>query len=162
MAATAGAPYAPIIEGLLAGTITSKEELHRAKVELCRAGVLAVPPPDSEILAAADADLRPRLVPLLRAKPSRTASGVAVVAAMTKPYACPHGVCVFCPGGPKRGTPQSYLGSEPAAMRGAQFGYDPYDQTHARVAQLQATGHATDKVDFIVLGGTFTTFPEAY
>ena len=162
MAATAANPFAPIVRDLLAGTISSKEELHRAKVELCRAGVLAAPPSDSAILAAVEPPLRVRLAPLLRGKPSRTASGVAVVAAMTRPFACPHGVCVYCPGGPKWGTPQSYLGSEPAAMRGAQHGYDPYRQTLARVAQLRATGHATDKVDFILLGGTFTNFPVPY
>lgn len=155
-------PYEPLIEGLLSGRIASKEELHRAKVELCRQGVFAAPPTDSQVLAAADASVRPRLEPLLRAKPSRTASGVAVVAAMTKPFPCPHGVCIYCPGGPKWGTPQSYLGNEPAAMRGAQYAYDPYRQTRARVEQLRATGHPTDKVDFIILGGTFTTFPAAY
>ncbi len=155
-------PYEPLIEGLLSGRIASKEELHRAKVELCRQGVFAAPPTDSQVLAAADASVRARLEPLLRAKPSRTASGVAVVAAMTKPFPCPHGVCIYCPGGPKWGTPQSYLGNEPAAMRGAQYAYEPYRQTRARVEQLRATGHPTDKVDFIVLGGTFTTFPSAY
>jgi len=158
----AAVAFAPIIDGLLRGEITTKEALHRAKVELCRSGVLAAIPTDAAILAAADPDVRPRIEPLLRTKASRTASGVAVVATMTAPYACPHGRCVYCPGGPTRGTPQSYLGTEPAAMRGAQHGYDPYRQTRARVAQLRAIGHATDKVDFIVLGGTFTNFPAAY
>jgi len=156
------ATFKPLVDRVLAGSITSKEGLHRAKVELCRAGVLASPPTDADILAAVSPEQRPLLEPILRAKPSRTASGVAVVAAMTKPYACPHGVCIFCPGGPKRGTPQSYLGSEPAAKRGAEFEYDPYEQTRSRVEQLKATGHATDKVDFIVLGGTFTTLPAVY
>lgn len=159
---TAGGPFAAIVEGLRSGEIATKEDLHRAKIALCRAGVLAAPPMDSEILAAMDEDVRARLAPLLRGKPSRTASGVAVVAAMTKPFPCPHGVCVYCPGGPRWGTPQSYLGGEPAAMRGAQHAYDPYRQTRARVEQLRAIGHATDKVDFIILGGTFTNFPVPY
>jgi len=162
MAATAANPFAPLVEGILAGRISSKEELHRAKVELCRAGVLAAPPTDAAILAAVEPPMRGRLEPILRAKRSRTASGVAVVAAMTKPFACPHGVCIFCPGGPSWGTPQSYVRSEPAARRAAQHAYDPYRQTRARVEQLRATGHPTDKVDFIVLGGTFTTLPRAY
>ena len=151
-----------LVDAVLSGDITSKEELHRAKVELCRDGLLKAPPTDAAILAATPLAFRPRIAPLLRVKPSRTASGVAVVAAMTMPHACPHGVCVYCPGGPTWGTPQSYLGSEPAAMRGAQFAYDPYRQTRARVEQLRATGHPTDKIDFIVLGGTFTNFPESY
>jgi len=158
---SAGA-FAPIIDGLLRGEIATKEDLHRAKVALCRSGALAAIPTDAEILATADPAVRSRIEPLLRTKASRTASGVAVVAAMTAPYACPHGRCVYCPGGPSWGTPQSYLGTEPAAMRGAQHGYDPYRQTRARVEQLRAIGHATDKVDFIVLGGTFTNFPAAY
>ncbi len=153
---------APIVNGVLSGAITSKEELHRAKVEMCRRRVWEALPTDAAILAAVDPTARALVAPILREKPSRTASGVAVVAAMTMPHACPHGVCVYCPGGPRWGTPQSYLGSEPAAMRGAQFDYDPYRQTSARVEQFHATGHPTDKIDFIVLGGTFTNFPEAY
>src|SRR3989454_1642409 len=155
-------PFEPIFAGLLSGEIASKEELHRAKVELCRAGVPTMPQTAAARWAAVDPRLRPPLAPMLRAKPSRTASGVAVVAAMTKPFACPHGVCIFCPGGPRWGTPQSYLADEPAAMRGAQFAYDPYRQTRARIEQLRATGHPTDKIDFIVLGGTFTTLPADY
>src|SRR2546426_6344771 len=108
-------PFEPIFAGLLSGEVAWKEELHRAKVELCRAGVLTMPPTDADLLAAVDPRLRPRLAPMLRAKPSRTASGVAVVAAMTKPFACPHGVCIFCPGGPRWGTPQSSLADQPAA-----------------------------------------------
>lgn len=153
---------APIVQAVLSGAIASKEELHRKKVEMCRQRVWLAPPKDADILAAIEPELRVRVAPVLREKPSRTASGVAVVAAMTMPHACPHGVCIYCPGGPTWGTPQSYLGTEPAAMRGAQFAYDPYRQTRARIEQLRATGHATDKVDFIVLGGTFTNFPESY
>jgi elongator complex protein 3 len=153
---------APLVKDLLNGRIASKDDLHRAKIELCRQGLLPSPPSDAEILAAIGPAIRSRVLPVLRTKASRTASGVAVVAAMTAPYACPHGRCVYCPGGPAWGTPQSYLGTEPAAMRGAQHGYDPYRQTRARVDQLHAIGHATDKVDFIILGGTFTNFPAAY
>lgn len=151
-----------LIDGLLDGSIASKEDLHLAKLELCRRGLLPRPPSDADILSAASPSVRQRLEPLLRTKPSRTWSGVVVVAAMTKPFPCPHGACIYCPGGPRRGTPQSYLGTEPAAMRAARHEYDPYRQTRARVAQLRAMGHPTDKVDFIILGGTFTTFPPAY
>ena len=160
--AVAAPPYETIVNGLLSGRIASKTDLHRAKVELCRRGLVLAPPSDADVLAAVDPTIRRRLAPMLRVKPSRTASGVAVVAAMTKPFACPHGVCVYCPGGPKWGTPQSYLGGEPAAMRGARHGYDAYRQTKARVAQLQEIGHPTDKVDFIILGGTFTHLPLEY
>lgn len=154
--------YREILGRLDGGEVTAKEEVHRLKMELTRKHALPRIPRDSEILANAPPRLRHSLAPLLRTKPSRTASGVAVVAAMTAPHDCPHGVCVYCPGGPRFGTPQSYTGREPAAMRAARHGYDPYGQTRNRLAQLRAMGHPTDKVDFIVLGGTFTSLDVGY
>ena len=98
----------------------------------------------------------------LRKKPSRTMSGVTVVAVMTSPVECPHGRCVMCPGGPTNNSPQSYTGFEPAAMRGAQCGYDPYRQVKQRLEQLRAIGHPIGKVELIVMGGTFTARPFSY
>ncbi len=151
----------PLVERLASGGIRTAEELQRAKVELCRSrpGPL---PSNPQILAALPGHLRPTLEPLLRIKPVRTASGVAVVSAMTSPAACPHGKCTFCPGGPDWGTPQSYVGSEPAARRAAAAGYDPQAQVASRLRQLREIGHAVDKVDLIIIGGTFTARPEGY
>jgi elongator complex protein 3 len=59
-------------------------------------------------------------------KPTRMLSGVHVFAVMAKPYPCPHGKCLYCPGGPDKGTPQSYVGNEPALMRAMHAGFDPY------------------------------------
>ncbi|RLI62836.1 MAG: tRNA uridine(34) 5-carboxymethylaminomethyl modification radical SAM/GNAT enzyme Elp3, partial [Candidatus Asgardarchaeum californiense] len=84
-------------------------------------------------------------------------SGVAVVAIMTSPESCPHGQCIPCPGGPKNNTPQSYTGYEPAAMRALLNNFDPYLQTRNRLEQLEAIGHTTDKIDLILMGGTFTS-----
>jgi elongator complex protein 3 len=81
---------------------------------------------------------------------------------MTPPHACPHGTCIYCPGGPRSGTPQSYTGTEPAARRAATHRFDPFEQTVARLDQLQRTGHATDKIDFIILGGTFSALDPAF
>jgi elongator complex protein 3 len=106
--------------------------------------------------------MRGAWVDLLRVKPARTASGVAVVTVMTAPRACPHGVCTFCPGGPRVGTPQSYLGNEPVAQRAADHRYDPRAQTVARLRALESIGHDTDKVDLIILGGTFTALDPEY
>lgn len=92
-------------------------------------------------------------------KPSRTLSGVAVVAVMTAPAACPHGRCTYCPGGVGAGTPQSYTGEEPSALRGAQFDYDAREITTHRLENLQAIGHPTSKVEVIVMGGTFPSRP---
>jgi len=95
-------------------------------------------------------------------KPTKTISGVAVIAVMTSPAACPHGRCVMCPGGLANNTPQSYTGFEPAAMRGAQCNYDPYLQVKHRLEQLSAIGHPIGKVELIVMGGTFTSRDLSY
>lgn len=140
----------------------SKDDLQRMKIRLARSHGLAALPSDSAILERLTPQVRDGLVDFLRVKPARTASGVAVVTVMTAPHACPHGVCTYCPGGPHVGTPQSYVGSEPAVRRAADHHYDPRDQTIARLRSLRAIGHDTDKVDLIVLGGTFTALEPSY
>src|SRR5207249_11035996 len=77
-------------------------------------------------------------------------------------HACPHGVCTFWPGGRKFGAPQSYGGTEAAARRASAHGYDPGAQLVARLRSLEEIGHPTDKVDLIVLGGTFTALDRGY
>ena len=107
---------------------------------------------------------------MLKAKPVRTASGIAVVAVMSKPHRCPHiamtgGVCVYCPGGPDSDfeySTQSYTGYEPTSMRAIRARYDPFIQTKSRVDQLQKLGHSTDKVEFILMGGTFMSLDVEY
>jgi len=142
--------------------IKGKEDLHRMKMELVLAGRFATVPSDGALLALLPEDVRDRWRPILRVKPVRTRSGVAVIAAMTAPEACPHGTCTFCPGGPSWGTPQSYTGKEPAAMRGAHHAFDPFAQVSARIEQLRRNGHDTDKVDLIIEGGTFTAHAPEY
>ncbi len=165
--ATAPAPpedafYADIRSALEAEPPGTKAELQVTKLRLARLHRLHGIPSDSAILALLPDGQRERFEDLLRVKPARTASGVAVVTVMTAPHACPHGVCVYCPGGPRFATPQSYTGTEPAARRAAEHGYDPHAQTLARVAALRQIGHRTDKVDLIVLGGTFTSLDDGY
>jgi elongator complex protein 3 len=154
-----------ILEKLDAGAIRGKADLHRAKVDYCRQSGLESVPSDADLLEAAaevDPDLAARLTPLLRTKPMRTLSGVAIVAVMTSPAHCPHGRCTFCPGGVEVGSPQAYTGFEPAAMRGARANFDAREQTASRIRQLGAIGHRTDKIDLIVMGGTFTARPAEY
>ncbi len=82
---------------------------------------------------------------------------------MTKPYPCPQPEpCAYCPGGPAQGSPQSYTGQEPAAMRGTQNNFDPYRQVKSRVEQLTAIGHKVDKIELIIMGGTFPATPTEY
>lgn len=95
-------------------------------------------------------------------KPTRILSGVSVVSVMTKPYPCPHGKCVYCPGGPEFNTPQSYIGEEPALMRALGVSFDPYEQVRVRLKQYEALGVSPGKVEIIVMGGTFMALPEDY
>ncbi|MDD1665973.1 MAG: tRNA uridine(34) 5-carboxymethylaminomethyl modification radical SAM/GNAT enzyme Elp3 [Methanomicrobiales archaeon] len=138
--------------------------LERLKIEVCRAHHSPVIPKNSAILAAALPAEREGLLGLLRLKPTRTLSGVAPVAVMTSPAPCPHGKCLPCPGGPDHpfGTPQSYTGEEPAALRAREHGYDPYRQVRARLDQFRALGHSVDKAELIVMGGTMTARTPEY
>ena len=107
---------------------------------------------------------------MLRVKPVRTASGIAVVAVMSKPHRCPHiattgNICVYCPGGPDSDfeySTQSYTGYEPTSMRAIRARYDPFVQTRSRLEQLRQLGHDVDKVEFILMGGTFMALPADY
>ncbi len=89
---------------------------------------------------------------------------------MCKPHRCPHinmtgNICVYCPGGPDSDfeySTQSYTGYEPTSMRAIRARYNPYLQTKHRVDQLKQLGHSVDKVEFIVMGGTFMSLPEDY
>src|SRR3990172_6867505 len=151
-----------LLDELAAAPPASKQELHRAKVRIARSTGLRGIRSDSEVLARVPVDGRRPLEEVLRVKPTRTASGVAVVTVMTAPHACPHGVCVYCPGGPRFHTPQSYTGTEPAARRAAEHRYDPHAQVVSRVRGLQEIGHHTDKVDLLIIGGTFTSTEAGY
>ena len=101
----------------------------------------------------------PAFVERVRMKPVRTRSGVAPVTVLTKPFPCP-GRCIFCPSDVRM--PKSYLSSEPGAQRAAEHQFDPYRQTLSRLRSFHHTGHPTDKVELIVLGGTWSSYPEAY
>ena len=101
----------------------------------------------------------PALPGLLRVKRVRTLSGVAPVAVLTGPHPCP-GDCVFCPSEP--GLPKSYLSGEPGAMRALRLAYDPFLQVRDRIRTLSRNGHPTDKVELLVLGGTWSAYPLSY
>ena len=152
--------YDDIISQILSGNIQSKDQLHRLKVTLCKKYNIKAIPADSSILAqipsSLSTDKKNLLISILRKKPMRTISGVAIIAVMTSPAPCPHGTCIPCPGGPDFKSPQSYTGNEPAAMRAEMYHFDPFLQVRARIKQLQAIGHEVDKIDLIIMGGTFT------
>ncbi len=95
----------------------------------------------------------------LRMKPTRTISGVAPVTVLTKPAPCP-GHCIFCP--QVEGQPKSYLPDEPGAARAASFSFDPWAQTAGRIGTFQEMGHNTDKIELLILGGSWSAYPADY
>ncbi len=102
---------------------------------------------------------QPAVLRRIRMKPTRTLSGVTTVTVLTKPYPCP-GKCIFCPTDYRM--PKSYLPDEPGAMRALQHEFDPYDQTAARLQALEAIGHPTDKIELLILGGTWSSYRHDY
>lgn len=95
----------------------------------------------------------------VRRRPVRSQSGVTPLTVLTKPFPCP-GKCVYCPNDLRM--PKSYLSDEPGAQRAANNKFDPYLQTWNRLAAFRATGHSTEKIELIVLGGTWSFYPESY
>ncbi|XP_075563560.1 elongator complex protein 3 isoform X3 [Pelecanus crispus] len=162
---------ADIIKQLIEAHEQGKDvNLNKLKTKTSAKYGLSAQPRLVDIIAAVPPQYRKVLVPKLKAKPIRTASGIAVVAVMCKPHRCPHinftgNICVYCPGGPDSDfeySTQSYTGYEPTSMRAIRARYDPYLQTRHRVEQLKQLGHSVDKVEFIVMGGTFMALPEEY
>ncbi|HAN22760.1 TPA: tRNA uridine(34) 5-carboxymethylaminomethyl modification radical SAM/GNAT enzyme Elp3 [Candidatus Collierbacteria bacterium] len=101
----------------------------------------------------------PELIEAMKTRGVRTESGVAPFAVMMKPFYCP-GECIYCP--LEEGMPKSYLSDEPAAQRAKTLNFDPMKQVEGRIKQMMETGHITDKIDLIVIGGTFGSYPEKY
>jgi elongator complex protein 3 len=99
------------------------------------------------------------LLARIRLKPVRTLSGVTTVTVLTKPYPCP-GKCIFCPDDVRM--PKSYLPDEPGAMRALEHNFDPYRQVTSRLEALASVGHPTDKVELLILGGTFSSYRRDY
>lgn len=124
--------------------VFSKDQLLRGYRALCQAGRF---PYEREIVRR------------LQMKPVRTGSGVAPVAVLTKPHLCP-AACIFCPSEP--GMPRSYLHDEPGGLRGVQGAFDPYRQVAGRLASFESIGHSTDKVELLILGGTWSSYPHDY
>jgi elongator complex protein 3 len=95
----------------------------------------------------------------IRLKPMRTLSGVTTVTVLTKPYPCP-GNCIFCPDYDEM--PVSYLPDEPGAMRALFHKYDPYTQVESRIEALYEIGHPTDKIELLILGGSWSAYEKEY
>jgi elongator complex protein 3 len=122
----------------------SKSQVVQAYHELCEAGWMAY---DQDLVTA------------LQVKPTRSQAGVTVITVLTKPYPCP-GKCIFCPTDVRM--PKSYLHDEPGAMRAERHAFDPYEQTRARIKALERNGHPADKLELLILGGTWSSYRRDY
>src|SRR4030043_897634 len=92
-------------------------------------------------------------------KPTKTISGITPVAVMLPPRKCKHGTCLYCP---SLNVPQSYTPKSPVVMRAAEVGYDAYEQVKARIKAFQVMHHPTDKIELIIMGGTFLEYDKAF
>ena len=112
-----------------------------------------------QLIESGDWQPDPALLERIRMKPVRTLSGVTTVTVLTKPYPCP-GECIFCPDDARM--PKSYLPDEPGARRGLEHAYDPYSQVASRIRALEDVGHPTDKIELLILGGSWSCYPKSY
>ncbi len=138
--------------------IQDQESLNSIKQNIAKKYKLPKTPTNIEILVSLPKEKIAEFKKILLSKPTRTISGVSPVAVMTAPSKCPHGKCTFCPGGmnsPWGDVPQSYTGHEPATMRGIRNDYDSYLQVFNRLQQYVLMGHSFDKIEIIIMGGTF-------
>ncbi|MBQ9025251.1 MAG: tRNA uridine(34) 5-carboxymethylaminomethyl modification radical SAM/GNAT enzyme Elp3 [Methanobrevibacter sp.] len=142
-----------IINDIIDGKISTRRDLEVKKRQLCRDLKLSRFMSNADILEYATEEEKELVSDTLKKKPTRTKSGVAIVAVMCHPHKCPHGRCLYCPESDI--APPSYTGEEPAALRGRMFEYHPYVQCFNRLAQLKKIGHPIDKIELIIMGGTF-------
>ena len=111
------------------------------------------------LVAEGDLEPDPLLEERITMKPMRTQSGVAPVTVLTAPAGCP-GKCIFCPDDWRM--PKSYIYDEPGCQRAERDGFDPFKQTLGRITAFESIGHAADKVELLILGGTWSAYSKDY
>jgi elongator complex protein 3 len=156
--------YSTIIEWIKQQKPT-KQQVHIKKVQLCKQLQVKHVPTDIDIYIHASKQDQQEIGTYIQTKPTRTLSGVSVIATMSMPSLCPHGACTFCPGGLGSvygDTPMSYTGTEPSTMRGIRNEFDPYRIIFNRLQQYIILGQFPDKIEQIIMGGTFPAFDTAY
>ncbi|HXV67213.1 MAG TPA: tRNA uridine(34) 5-carboxymethylaminomethyl modification radical SAM/GNAT enzyme Elp3 [Nitrosopumilaceae archaeon] len=151
-----------ISQNLLAVTSPTKNEVKKQIKKICTKYSLGRIPRNYEILSTVSNSDYLKLQKMLLRKPVKTASGVAVVALMPKPFACPHGRCTYCPGGVSINTPNSYTGKEPSTINAIENEYDAKKQIVTKLKKLFAYGHDLSKLELVIVGGTFLFMPKDY
>ncbi|MFH1239977.1 MAG: tRNA uridine(34) 5-carboxymethylaminomethyl modification radical SAM/GNAT enzyme Elp3 [Candidatus Diapherotrites archaeon] len=150
-----------LLSQIKTGKITNYSKLTNYKNKAAKKFGIESTPRNSDIIKyATKSDLK-NFKHLLTKKPSKGLSGVTVVAVMTSPHKCP-GNCIYCPTGFDVEAPKSYTGFEPAARRARQFNFDPYLQVTNRLSQYIETNKPADKIELIIMGGTFLSQPQKF
>lgn len=151
-----------IIHLMYAGGLSNRKELEVAKRDVAIKFGLKRYLPTSEIIRNAPEEMKEKFRSLLSVRPQRSGSGIVVITLFSAPFLCPHGTCIFCPGGPKDGTPQSYLPDGPGMRVALDANFDSYLQARRGVKKFSDRGHSVSKVELILEGGTFIATPPAY
>lgn len=143
----------------------SSKGFQQLKKDICRK-IGGFPPTNADLRSYYEQMVKDRKIKrdgtfekILQSRGIRTQSGVAVIAVLTKSYPCP-GKCLYCP--TEKNMPKSYLSNEPAVMRAIKEKFNPYRQVQTRIRSLELNGHNTDKIELIVMGGTFSALPGNY
>ncbi len=156
------AAIASLVARILSGEITSRRELERAKKETAKDYHLDKFLTNSQLYLALSPEERVGRKEIFRVHPRRSASGIVIVTVFTAPASCPHGTCVYCPGGPSLGTPQSYVPDGPSMRAARGVGFDPVRQAKKMLEKYLDRGHEVSKVELMVEGGTFLSMPRGY
>ena len=151
-----------IIGSILSGEIDSRRKLEQAKKQAAKDFSLDRFLTNSQIYLSLPKEQREGRKELFRVHPRRSASGIVIVTVFTMPASCPHGTCVYCPGGPSMGTPQSYVPDGPSMRAARGVGFDPYLQAQKMLSKYLDRGHEASKVELMVEGGTFLAMPREY
>lgn len=154
-----------VMTGIIVRQPTTKLQFDQIRASIC--GQLKIKqPPNRELLEVYRRLVQTKKIHadktmerLLRKAEVRSLSGIAVVTSLVKPYSCP-GQCVFCP--TEARMPKSYIATEPAAARALALKFNPYEQMRQRILMLERNGHSTDKIEYIIKGGTWNAYPLAY
>ena len=150
-----------LLSQIKTGQITNYSKLTNYKNKAAKKFGIGQTPRNSDIIKYASISDLKKFKHLLTKKPSKGLSGVTVVAVMTSPHKCP-GNCIYCPTGFEVDAPKSYTGFEPAARRARQFNFDPYLQVQNRLSQYTETNKPVDKIELIIMGGTFLSQPQKF
>ncbi len=154
-----------LLMDIIAEQPQTKAELNDIRRKMC--GKMKLNQPSNrQLIQAYQKLMKKKRVPhdehflrILRKADIRTLSGIAVVTSLIKPYACP-GQCIYCP--TEKKMPKSYIATEPAAARARALAFDPYQQMTRRIEMLEKNGHTTDKIEYIIKGGTWNAYPLKY